>query len=667
MPRLTDEELSKIISAEESQALDYHNGLREKRDNLMSAYHCLGYSQDDELRKQSRSTVVSSDVADVVEWMLPSLVRMFTQGKLVAHFDSDRSEYDDEAEQKTHLANYVFTKQHSATRILHDMFKDALLQYTGVVKVFWDDVEHVTETEYIGLSEQEFAALSQKEDIDLLEVEQFVDEAGQVYFDVVKAKKTSKGKVACENIPPNEFVISVNARDFTDPTFIGHRSPKRRSELLQMGFNKKLVDSLSSENLDHLDRSASDFDFYRNGRIDDNPSSHGPNDLIYLGEYYIRVDVDGDGITELWRVFFAGDRILDKEKVDQHPFCVCIPVPMPHSAIGSCPAEQVAPLQYRKSVLIRQMLDNIYNTNYPRLIHSNAVDLDDLLTPRPGGAVSVDSSVADVAGHVHPIVLPTMIEPIMAAIEYTDAEREIRTGMTRYSQGLDGDSLNKTATGFKGIMDASQQRLGLIARLFADTGVKRIFERIVYLLAKHQDSAMHIKVLGEPQEIDPSSWQDGSGCTINVGLGSGDRQEKIFNLNNILQVQERLSLSQSVLVDQKKMYNTLEKLIDEVGLKDANEYFNNPEIPVEVLQAHNEQLTKMLAQMQQMINQNPLAEAELIKAKARMAEVQGKESNAMKQFVLEMAQKDDHFRAELAKSLTELELKYNHDVPGSSV
>jgi hypothetical protein len=260
-----------------------------------------------------------------------------------------------------------------------------------------------------------------------------------------------------------------------------------------------------------------------------------------------------------------------------------------------------------------------------------------------------------------------MIDGVMRAIEYTDSEREIRTGVTRYSQGLDGEALNKTATGFKGIMDASQQRLDLIARIFAEGGVKQIFEKTVKILGKHQDTAMHIRVLGEPLEVNPKDWSDNSKCRIDVGLGSGDRQEKIMNLNAILGIQERQMASGLVLSDQSKMYNTLEKLIDEVGLKSAEEYFNNPAMPQETLMAQLQLAMGQIQQLQMQAQQNPLAEAELIRAQAKMAEAQGKSTNEMKKFILEMAQKDEHFRATLAKDLTKLELDSGANVPGAII
>ena len=429
-----------------------------------------------------------------------------------------------------------------------------------------------------------------------------------------------------------------------------------------MGFDKGIVNSLQAD--DYAEASLEKNARYRDYEMwqESNPSNHSPNDLVYLGEYYLEADVDGDGVTEYWKVFYASDQILEKEQVEDHPFAVAVPVPIPHRAIGTCPAEQAREIQYRKAHLLRHGLDNVYQSNYPRIGYSNKVDLDDLLTPRSGGVVEVDTELADVQGHFAPIAIPNMTDGVMRMIEYTDMEREVRTGITRYSQGLDAESLNKTATGFKGIMDASQQRLELIARLFAEGGVKQIFTKMLDLLARYQDTPKQIRVLGKPMDIDPQAWGANTNCRIDVGLGSGDRQEKILNLNNILAIQERFMAMGLVLSDQPKIYNTLEKLIDEVGLKDINEYFNNPEVPEQTLFAENQQLTQMVQQLQQIV-QNPLTQTEQIKAQATLLKAQGDQQ--IKREELEMKKREMALKH--AQEMTALELQYSQDVPGSEV
>lgn len=662
--KLTDESIKSIIESEETAAISYEGELADRRAKLLDYYFCREYG--DEVEGQSK--VVSSDVSDTIESMLPALMRVFTQGRLIANFEADRNEYELEAEEKTELANHVFQKQNNGFMNLYSMFKDALLQYTGTVKVYWDDTQTSSMTSYQGLSELEYHKLLMDSEVESVDDVEIIEEDGVITYNCDKVKVKKSGQVKYVNVPPEEFLISRNARDFIcRPSFIGQRTPKTRSQLKQMGFNKEVVDSLPAD------------DYYknteeRNARFKDynnwssiNPSNHHPNDIIYVGEYYVELDLNGDGITEYWQIFYAGNQILEKNQVEDHPFCTVVPIPVPHRAIGTCPAEQVADIQYRKSHLERNMLDNVYQSNYPRVMHSNKVDLDDLLTPRAGGTIEIDTDVADVGGHAQPLVIPNMIEGILGAIEFTNNESEKRTGMTRNGMGLDAEALNKTATGFLGLMDASQQRQYLIARIFAETGVKQIFEKTVNLLSKHQDEAMQITVSGRPVEIDPRKWGDNTRCAVYVGLGSGDRQEKIANLNQVLSYQLNFMANGMQLADQTKVYQTLQKIIDEVGLKEASVYFNDPDQPEELLQAQLEQAMQMIQALQQQVQQNPLAEAEMVKAEARLIEAQNKGENEMRKFVMEYAQKNQQFAATLAKDLTKIELEYETDIPGAMV
>jgi ElaB/YqjD/DUF883 family membrane-anchored ribosome-binding protein len=606
---LSDSEIANIVGAEEEQAIGYlgeGSEIQSNRATLLDYYNQRPYG--DEIEGQSQ--VVTSDVSDVVEGMLPQLLRMFTQGRNVATFTSTRPEYDDEAKAKTEYTNWVFNNLHDPVLILHNMFKDALLQYTGVVKVSWDDSEETKEESYKGLSESELQLLKLDENYNIKDVEQ--DEYG---LNVTGERVNKTGKPCIENIPPDELLIARRSRDFDNPPFIGQYTPKTRSDLIEMGFDRKVVMELGKdEEVDTEVKLARDRDL-ENG-WDSNPTGDKSKDIIYLGEYYIYMDADEDGISELWQVFYAEGKVLEKTRVDDHPFCVCVPVPMPHRAIGSCPADQVADLQFLKSTLVRQMLNNIYSTNYNRMIVNERVDLDDLLTPRAGGVIRVDGQ-GPVGDSVTPLVTQPQVQGILQAIEYTDTMREIRTGITRYNQGLDTESLNKTATGFQGIRDMSQMRIELIARVFADTGVKKIFEKLVELASKYQNEQIQLRVHGQPLEIDPSSWKYDTDCIIDIGLGSGDRQEKVANLNFFYQQQKELMQLGSPLVDAKKLYNTLDKVATEVGLKGAETYFNDPEVPTELLMAEIEKLTRENQQLMAM-TQNPLAEAEQVKAQAQI-------------------------------------------------
>lgn len=663
--KMSDSEINRIVGAEESDSIDFQSQIGEDRAKMLDYYNCRPYG--DEIEGQSQ--VVTSDISDVIEGMLPSLLRIFTQGKYVARFESDDPRYDKEADQKTGWSNYVFFRQNDGTLILHNMMKDALLQYTGVVKVYWDERKEVTKERYKGLSVFELQKLQLDDETEIEdqeEVEEVINGTPVKFYNVQVKRTATVGQTRIDNIPPEEFLICRSARDFVKPRFIGHRTPKTRSELILMGFDKDVVESLPADEYFSFETSDEKNARYWNydGIVESNPGDPS-NDVIYLGEYYAYIDTDGDGVAELWQIFRAGNQILGKEQVDEHPFCVIVPIPIPHRAIGTCPAEQVADLQYLKSTLMRQALNNIYQTNYMRTIVNERVDLDDLLTPRAGGIIRINDD-GPIGDSLQPLVVQPIAEPILRMMEYVDVMREVRTGVTRYNQGLDSEALNKTATGFKGIMEAGQQRLDMIARIFADTGIRDIFRKIIKLSMQYQNDALQIRVMGQPLEIDPTSWRHNLDCRIDVGLGSGDRQEKIVNLNAILGIQQALVQAGSVLTDEAKIYNTLDRLTTEVGLKDGSLYFNDPKQPDQLLQAQVQQLQAMVQQLQAQM-QNPLAEVEQIKAEAKMATEQQRQQFETQKLLLEMEQKRKEFETNYLTKLTELELKYKTNVPGALV
>lgn len=655
---LKDSEIANIVGAEERQALGYlgeGSQIQQNRATLLDYYNQRPFGDEVE----GLSKIVTSDVSDVVESMLPDLLEIFTQSKYIARFTATQDEYRGEAEQKTVFANWVFSEQNSGVLSLHNMFKDALLQYTGCIKVTWDDSEKVTADEFRGLDEVELMKLESDPNFEITNIEE-----AEEGFNIKGEWINKTGKVCIENVPPDELLIARRARDFIDPPFIGQRTPRTRSELLEMGFNKKLVQSLSKDDApDNEVKLSRNWDLEEN--YEENPTSDPSKDVIYLGEYYVKMDVDKDGISELWQVFYANGKVLEKNRVDSHPFCVAVPIPMPHKAIGTCPADQVADLQLLKSTLVRQMLNNIYATNFNRVVANERVELDDLLTPRPGGVVRVDGT-GPIGDAVYPLQTVSQVPDIIQGIDYTDTMREVRTGVTRYAQGIDTEILNKTAEAYAGQRSSSQKRINMIARIFADTAVKRIFEKIVELASKYQSEAMQMVVHGRTLVIDPTQWRYKTHCHINVGIGTGERREKIQNLNYFINEQKELMQLGAPIVDFKKLYNAYDKLVTEVGLKETSLYFNDPEIPQELLIAEIERLTRENQAIQQQL-QNPLAEAEAIKQQAtterEIAKIQTKAQFDMMKAQQEQMQHDD----KIAVELTKIEADTNKNVPGALI
>lgn len=657
---ISESEMLNIIRAEVKESIGYsgeNSALHDNRRYLLDSYNCEPYGDEVE----GKSSVITADVFEVVEGQLPTLIKMFSQGERIAKFKASRPEYEQESEQKEILCDWVFSKQHDSVELMHHQLKDGLLQYTGVLEVFWDDSAEIQdELEFTGQTKEDLIALQMRPDIEITEVEETEDGLK------IEARSLNEtGRVKIEPVPPNEFIISKRARDLIKPPLIGKRTPKTRSDLIREGFNKEQVMNLGREEgqTDSV-QVARTRDL--GGDIDTNPTEDRSKDIVNLVTAYIRVDADEDGIEELWLVHYAEcdqDEILHKEKVSFHPYSVFVEYPMPNRAIGTCSAAQVADYQYWKTTLTRHMNDNIYACNYPRMGVNEAVNVDDAITLRNGGLIR-NKGMGPVGNNMVPLVIPSQSQEILQAIEFIDTMIERRTGVTRYNQGLDTESLNKTATGFKGIAQLSQLRMELKARIYASGALKDVFQKIVRLYQMHAREAVEVPVTGGVMRMSPMSWKDKFDCEIQLGRGVGEQQQHIQNMASLVEQMKAEREVGSPLVDSKKLFNAYEDLMKAVGI--TGEYFNDPEIPEQLLMAEIEKLTRENMALQQQ-SQNMLAEAEQIKQQAtterEILKIQTKAQFDMLKAQQEQTQHDD----KMAVELTKIEADSNKNVPGSLI
>ena len=606
--KVTELELKNIIGQEINNSMGYMGGnLSSQRKKSLEYY--MGEPLGTEI--DGRSQVVSTDVADTIETILPNLLKIFTASDQTVKCEPVKAEDVALAEQATNYINYIFNKDNNGFSILYTWFKDALIEKNGIVKVYWDESEKVEQETYENLNEQEYQILIDNDDVEVVEEESFVDEKAKEQLEQIKAlaeaqgqvmediptpklynciikRTTSSGKVKIENIPPEEFLIQRSAKSIEDANFVAHRVLKTRSDLIQMGFDRDVVDNLPTQNTVTMN----DERLARFADIDESSLNDAPDEStqdIEIYECYVKIDMDGDGIAELRKVIVAGgnaNTILENMPCDFIPFCSLTPVPMPHRFYGRSVAELVEDVQLVKSTVMRQLLDNMYLTNNNRVaIMDGMVNLDDLLTSRPGGVVRTKQPPSQV---MLPMQNQTISQQAFPLLEYLDTVRETRTGVTRYSQGLDADSLNKTATGVNTLMSQSQMRMELIARVFAETGVKDLFRRIFELTVKYQNKERIVELNNKFVPVSPTEWKNRYNISINVGLGAGSKDQQIVMLNNILQKQLQAFQLQGnkeyPMVTLKNIYNSLAKIIEEAGLKNVENYFVNPDEGRELVQ-----------------------------------------------------------------------------------
>ena len=601
-----DLKLKSVLGNHIENALGYLGGnLSESRKKSLEYY--LGDKLGTEI--DGRSQVVSTDVSDTIESILPNLLRIFTASDKVVKCEPVTAEDVPMADQATAYLNHVFYKENNGFQLLYNFFKDALIEKNGFLKIYWDESESVEFETYQNLSLEDKESLEDtRDEIEFIEEEEVEDEYSKAEFEKVieqyeaqglempemqipdfvlyncKIKRTKKtGKIKVESVPPEEFLIDRNAKTIEDAEFVSHKVLISRSDLIAMGYDEDEVNSLPASSDDIYNTE----NIVRQGNIDEyltDDYAQGQNTKVSIYESYVKYDYDEDGIAELRKIVSAGDdgsMVLENMPCDNIPFVTVTPIPMPHRFYGRSVSELVEDIQLMKSTVMRQLLDNMYLTNNNRVaVMDGMVNMDDLLTTRPGGVVRTKQPPNQV---MQPLQSQPISQQAFPMLSYLDTVREARTGITKSAQGLDADTLNsKTATGVNTLMTQTQMRSELIARIFAETGVKDLFRKILELMVKYQDREKVVMLNNQYIPVKPTEWKDRFNISIVVGLGTGSKEQQTVMLNSILERQIQAFQLQGgkemPMVSLKNIYNTLSKVIENAGLKNVENYFVDPDI-----------------------------------------------------------------------------------------
>ena len=657
MARMTEIELKAMVDAEMRHSVGFWGGeLSAKRIKAQQYY--LGEPVGDLAPPDvdGRSSVVSTDVRNTIEAMLPQLMVKFVGGDTVVEFEPSQRDDEEKAKVCTEYLNYLFFKKNNGHSITYSWFKDALIQKLGIVKCWWDTRTEESREDYKGMSDVELAQLLEDEEVEAVEHSEYPDEEDAkqreqalqqlqaqlqqvsqqqpppgppgapppvnpavqqiqqqiaqiqstppvMLHDVTVERVKKGGKITIENVPPEEFMISRKGKKIADSAFVGHRVRRTRSELKSMGY--KRVDMLKSDshalNDEAWARDAVDGVY----REDDDESLDDSQRSVWLNELYMRVDYDGDGIAELRKVTYAGGEILDNEVVDAIPFVSVCPVPMPHKLFGLSVADLSMEAQKTKTGILRAQLDNMYlQVNGRYFAVEGQVNLDDLLTSRPGGVVRIKQP--GMAGRLDQAMGDSAAG--MGMLEYMEGYLEHSTGWTRYSQGNNAADLQGTATGMNIVTNKDDMRLDLIARNFAE-GFTDLFKLMLKLVTQHQNKKVEARIAGRWLEVDPREWRNQFDVEINVGLGVGNKDQKIQHLMMLLQHQAQVF--PLGVANPQNVYEGSIELAKLQGFKTGEKFFTDPQQNPQPPQPNPEaikaqaamQLEQMKAQTQQQIEQ----------------------------------------------------------------
>ena len=671
---LSDDELQGIVASEIDDAVDFIDNIVSPLRAKATEYYRGDPFGDEE---DGRSQVVSMDVRDTVQAIMPSLMRVFTSGDKVVEYVPRGPEDVDSAKQATEYVNYIFQKDNPGFLVLHSAFKDALVRKNGIIKFWWDESFETETSDLTGLDDAALASLSADPNITVdvqssyegelppiaAEEAAMMQQLGMpmpqppMMHDVIVTRRLPRGRVKVEALPPEEFLIDRRAKSLEDAEFVAHRRVVTVSDLVAMGYDYDEVSALASDT-DDMDTNVERYT--RNPALttrNTDRSDPASRKVTYI-EAYIRVDRNGDGIAELRRVCVAGvgKTLLSDQPWDVLPFASFCPDPEPHDFFGMSMADIVMDIQRIKSVVMRNSLDSLAMSIHPRVaVTEGQVNIEDVMNTETGAIIRQRSP-----GQVQPLTMPYVGKEAFPVLAYMDETKQNRTGISRAAAGLDADALqSSTAGAVAATVNAAQQHIEMIARIFAETGMRTLFRGILRLVCQHQDQPRMVRLTNEFVPIDPRGWDAAMDATATIALGRGTDSERMAMLTQIGQMQkEAMSTLGAInpLTDIQKLHNTLSEMTALAGFKDTSKFwsdpaqFQPPPQPPEKPDVNEQLIQAQIMQIQ--------ADMQM-----KNADLQLKRENAMR----EDDRKRDELEIEVYMKAAEIEAKYGTQLSAEQI
>jgi hypothetical protein len=643
---MTDEELAIRLEQMNKQAIGHDSdAVSSDQDANLERYLGMPYGDEED----GRSQAISMDVAEVVDWAIPDLLEPFISGDEAVEFTPNNRKEEEYCRRATELVNHEFYNETDGVTFLHDIVKTACIQKIGFSKTVWEVTEEDISETLTGLSAAHLAELRSDTSLRVEDVvsepiaDVLVDEQAKAAFEdgmvytatVVKTKKCGRNSLMA--LPPEQVKFSARTADIQALNYIAHEQPKTRSDLLELGFDEDVVRSIPATGKSSTDQSRDDTRFSDESRRDSSTTDAASDELILIEEYPL-VDANGDGKLERLQVFRVGKIILQREEVEEHPFDGWSPDRIPHRLVGLGIADKVKQTAYIKTHLTRQLLDNVYLANNPRIeVPDQAMGDDtiaDLLTYRVGGLIRTKG----VGQMLRPIEIPDRSGTAMQAIMYMDGVREQQSGITKNGMAISSEVVDpKSATESRRQDRNEQVRKRLMVRMLAQTFLVPVFRKMLKNIVRYQDAAKEIQVRGKWVAIDPRGWNASLKARVSVGLGYANRDEMIQGATIVGQAQQLAA--QFGIVEPKHLYKTGTKLVEASGMGFGEDYFTDPS---------SEEGQQIMAQRAEQAKQDP-----------KMIEAQGKLQikQAEGQINAQLKQQELQHKAQMAEVQAAAEFK----------
>ena len=659
---LDDEEFLSHCRDQLEDAKDFlENHLAPHRSDAIDVYHQKEYGDEE----QGRSQYIDSTLRDTVNSILPSLLKIFTSSERVLEFMPRQPEDEPFALQATDYVRHCLNES-NFYNVLHDAMKDALVVGSGFVKYFYEYAKEVEGYSYTGLDDDTLAALMQDDQIEISSIDSRPIASGSdmspeempMIHDIEVKRRSNKGKFRLECIPPEEILFNRRSKGFGDPStdLIAHRRVVTVSDLVALGYQKEDFIDFAGDTYD-LDQAE---EFYSR-----RPEIQGKEGLAYqeaskrllYTELYIKADYDLDDFTEIRRVGIVGpnfDKILMNEPVNEFPFVHLTPYREPHDAVGAGLFDILRDIQKTKTQIMRGMLDSLSLSIFPRMSFIDGqVSVSDLMNVETGSLIRMRTGDA-----VKPLTVPFVGQQAQGILNYFSEITENRTGISKASLGLDPSSLmSSSPIAVSGTLSAAQLKIEYIARNFAETALKPLYQGILKLIVQHQDRETMIRLRNEWVPMNPAAWDTGYDVMINVALGGGDENLRMQALQVIAAKQEEIIKTvgpDNPLVNVQQYSNTLRKMTELSGFKNSEEFFKDPaKEPPREPEPEKPSPEEMQMQMMQMQVQLAKGQLELDQMRLQLDEDKAQTDAALKSAEIE---------TDAQIKLQELSAKYNQSI-----
>jgi hypothetical protein len=576
--------------------------------------------------EEGRSKVVATKVRDTVRNIKPSLMRVFLNTDKPVEYVPRGPEDVAAAQQATQYMHWAFNEI-GGYRILNDAFHDALVKKVGVLKTYWDTYTDVETYTYSNITEPEYLAIVNEDDIDVIEhsvemsmeVDEFGMQAEMPSHSLKVNRKCELGKLMVESVPPEEFMVDRNAKSIEDAYVVAHRTEMRVSDLVNMGFDFEEVSNLDGIGSSDTYSEAEDFERRGYQQEEEESTMDLSMKLVAVTEAYMKMDIEGTGVAQMHKFILGGSsyKLLDYEPWGDLPFAIFEVDPEPHAFFGRSIADLIMEDQDAATAMLRGVLDNVALTNNPRIgFVEGQVNVDDLLNNEIGGIIRMKS-----AGMLQDISVPFVAAQTLTAIQYMDQAIEGKTGVSRAAMGLDPDALqNTTATAAQLTAQGGAAQIEVMARNLAEGGMRRLFKLMLNLYVENSPEPQLMRMNGQFVPVDPRVWNTAMDVTVNVGLGTGQEDQKAMAFQQALQMQMQIWQAYGPtngLVSMTTIRNTLADMLALSGIRNTDRYFNPMDPQTEQMLIQQAQAAQQGQQDPNMALAQAQVQAEQIKAQSR--------------------------------------------------